>query len=66
MAEWKIWGAPNELSFEYIDGDKHAFVSFGLDGLGYALRRGNKFESGKFTADDPPSIANEINAYLLE
>ena len=67
MAGWKVWGAPDELAFEYIDGDKHVCVSIDpITGIGYTLRRGDKFEPGKFTMDNPEAVANEINSYLAE
>jgi hypothetical protein len=61
MMAWTVGGCDGELSFEYMDGDKHVIVSITDDGISYAFKRGSEFVPGSFKFPDGDKIADEIN-----
>jgi hypothetical protein len=59
---WKVWAIDDdELCFEFMDGEKHVIVSIERDQFGYAVKRGDKFEPGRYNLDCAGMVADEIN-----
>lgn len=65
---WKVWADEDELCFEFFAEGGHVIVALERtkndNVLGYAIRRGNNFETGAHGLDDPKGIADEINSAL--
>ncbi len=60
-----IWGDDGEIAFEWIDGERHAIVSFDGGGrYGYALRRGESFKAGTVPDPTPETLPADLRDYL--
>ncbi len=62
---WKVWADDDELCFEFIEGDRHVIVAIektqDLVKFGYAVKRGDEFEPGRYNLNAPGMVADDIN-----
>ena len=60
-----IWSDGDEIVFEWLDGDSHAFATVeGNRLIGYAMRAGDQFIPGEDVQAPPSFVPKDLDAYL--